>query len=217
VGSFGVYYTLEFARRQNAKYLFSSTSEVYGDPEISPQVETYWGRVNPNGPRSQYDEAKRFAEALIVAYRRQHKTDCKIIRIFNTYGPRMRKDDGRVVPNFISQALARKPLSIYGEGYQTRSFCYVDDLVEGIVSMMHSREIGPVNLGNPDEFMIRDLAEEVAGVLGIKVKLQHLAFPTDDPKMRCPDITLAKEKLQWQPKIGLKEGLNRTIKWFRDN
>ncbi|MBU0686365.1 MAG: SDR family oxidoreductase [Candidatus Margulisbacteria bacterium] len=216
VGALGTLNTLELARRKKAKYLFSSTSEVYGDPDVSPQAETYWGRVNPVGSRSQYDESKRFAEALIVAYRKKHSLDAKIVRIFNTYGPRMRKNDGRVVPNFICQALTGKPLTIYGDGAQTRSFCYIDDLVEGIVKMMFAKEAGPINLGNQDEFTIRELANKISKIINRKLSVTKQKLPPDDPKQRCPDITLAKRHLKWQPKIKLQEGLVKTIEWFKE-
>jgi dTDP-glucose 4,6-dehydratase len=229
VGSIGVFNTLEFARRHRAKYLFSSTSEVYGDPEVSPQKETYWGRVNPVGPRSQYDEAKRFAEALIVAYRKKFKLDAKIVRIFNTYGPRMRKNDGRVVPNFISQAMASKPLTIYGSGRQTRSFCYVDDMVEGIIRMMRSREVGPVNLGNPREFTVNELAKLVSKLVrhlratryasratNHAPRITHLTLPLDDPLQRRPAINLARRKLGWSPRVNLTAGLKKTIASFKE-
>lgn len=216
VGALGTLNTLELALKKNAKYLFSSTSEVYGDPKVSPQNEEYFGNVNPVGPRSQYDESKRFAEALIVAFRKQHGGDFKIVRIFNTYGPRMRKNDGRVVPNFINQALQGQPLTIYGEGTQTRSFCYVDDMVEGIVKMMNSKELGPLNLGNPYEFTIKELAQEVAKLLGIELKTSHHKLPKDDPKIRRPDISLAESRLSFKPRIDLKKGLALTLKWFRE-
>ncbi|MFA5876171.1 MAG: UDP-glucuronic acid decarboxylase family protein [Candidatus Margulisiibacteriota bacterium] len=214
VGALGVFNTLEFARQKKAKYLFSSTSEVYGDPEVTPQKETYWGRVNPIGPRSQYDEAKRFGEALVVAYRKKYRMYAQILRIFNTYGPRMRKNDGRVVPNFISQALSGKPLTIYGNGRQTRSFCYIDDLVEGIIKMMRSGEIGPINLGNPCEFTIKELAQKISKLLNLKLSTVNLVLPPDDPKQRCPDISKARRKLHWAPQTALPEGLRKTIASF---
>ncbi len=217
VGSLGTHNTLGLARAKGATYFLASTSEVYGDPLVHPQKETYWGHVNPIGPRGVYDEAKRFAEAITMAYRRVHRVDTRIIRIFNTYGPRMRMKDGRVVPNFIDQILNGKPLTIYGDGKQTRSFCYVTDLVEGIVKLLFSKESGPMNIGNPREFTILELAKILKEISGSKAKLIFKSLPTDDPKQRRPDITLAKTKLGWRPKVGLKDGLTRTMRWFGEN
>jgi UDP-glucuronate decarboxylase len=208
---------LGLARRCKAKILQASTSEVYGDPEIHPQVETYRGCVNPIGIRACYDEGKRAAETLFMDYNRQNKVDVKIVRIFNTYGPRMHPYDGRVVSNFIRQALAGEDITIFGDGSQTRSFCYRDDLVEAIIRMMNSRAgfIGPVNIGNPGEFTIRELAELVIEMTGTKSKLVERPLPADDPTRRKPDITVAKENLGWEPKVKLREGLAETIKWFK--
>jgi len=209
---------LGLAKRVKAKILQASTSEVYGDPEVHPQAESYWGRVNPIGPRSCYDEGKRCAETLFFDYYRQHKLRIKVARIFNTYGPRMHPNDGRVVSNFIVQALKGKPITIYGEGNQTRSFCYVDDLVEGLIRLMNSPDdfTGPVNLGNPGEFTIRELAEKVIVLTGSKSKLIYEPLPQDDPRQRKPDIDLAKKKLQWQPAIALEQGLTKTIAYFEE-
>ena len=215
VGSLGTFNTLEMALKHKAKYLMASTSEVYGDPEISPQSEGYWGRVNPVGPRSVYDEAKRFSEALVMAYHRTHRLNTRIVRIFNTYGPRMQKDDGRAVPNFINQALRGGKLTIYGEGKQTRSFCYISDLVEGIYKLMLSEEHQPVNLGNPNEFTILELAQKVLKLLDSKVPLTFKPLPQDDPKQRRPDISKAKKILGWEPKVNLDEGLKKTVAWFK--
>ena len=215
VGSIGTLNTLELANACNAKYFFASTSEVYGDPKVSPQNEGYWGNVNPIGPRSVYDESKRFSEALIFSYKRKFNLDIKIARIFNTYGPRMRKNDGRVIPNFISQALKDMPLTIYGDGSQTRSFCYIDDLIDGTIKMLESNETGPINLGNPNEFTIKELAEMVNK--NFNKPLSNIKFsplPEDDPKQRRPDISKAKNLLGWEPKIDLQTGLELTIKWF---
>ncbi len=208
---------LGLAKRIRAKVLQASTSEVYGDPEIHPQTESYWGHVNTIGPRSCYDEGKRVAETLFVNYHKQNKVRIKIIRIFNTYGPRMHPNDGRVVSNFIVQALKGEDITIYGEGTQTRSFCYVDDLLEGMVRLMNSREdfTGPVNIGNPGEFTMIELAEKVLKLTGSKSKLVHMPLPTDDPLQRKPDITLAKKELGWEPTIPLEEGLKRTIEYFK--
>jgi dTDP-glucose 4,6-dehydratase len=193
----------------------ASTSEVYGDPLEHPQRETYWGNVNPVGPRSVYDEAKRFSEALTMAYHRQHGLDTRIVRIFNTYGPRMRPRDGRVVSNFIVQALAGEPLTIYGQGTQSRSFCYVSDEVEGIYRLFMHGDAQPTNVGNPDEFTVRDLATLVLELTGSASKLVFRPLPTDDPKVRRPDISRAREKLGWSPRVPLREGLARTIEWFK--
>ena len=208
---------LGLARRLRARILQASTSEVYGDPEIHPQVESYWGRVNPIGPRSCYDEGKRCAETLFFDYHRQHKLEIKVVRIFNTYGPRMHPNDGRVVSNFIVQALRGDDITIYGEGRQTRSFCYVDDLVDGLVRMMGTRPDfpGPVNIGNPSEFTMLELAERVLRLTGSKSKLAFKPLPTDDPKQRQPNISLAKQELDWSPKVTLEDGLKETITYFR--
>ena len=208
---------LGLAKRIRAKVLQASTSEVSGDPEIHPQTEDYWGHVNPIGPRSCYDEGKRVAETLFVNYHKQNKVRIKIIRIFNTYGPRMHPNDGRVVSNFIIQALKGEDITIYGEGTQTRSFCYVDDLLEGMVRLMNSREdfTGPVNIGNPGEYTMIELAEKILKLTGSKSKLSHMPLPADDPMQRKPDITLAKKELGWEPTIPLEEGLKRTIEYFK--
>ncbi|OGX36431.1 MAG: NAD-dependent dehydratase [Omnitrophica WOR_2 bacterium RIFCSPHIGHO2_02_FULL_52_10] len=217
VGSLGAHNTLGLAKLKKARYLLASTSEVYGDPKVHPQKETYWGNVNPVGPRGCYDEAKRFAEAITMAYHRYHKIDTRIVRIFNTYGPRMRIMDGRVVPNFIYQALHGMPLTVYGNGQQTRSFCFYSDLVEGIVRLLYSKVHTPVNVGNPDEFTILEFAKLVIRMSGTKSKIIYRPLPTDDPKQRKPDITMAKKYLKWQPKVKLKEGLSDTIEWFKAN
>lgn len=215
VGSLGTHKALGFAKERRAKFILASTSEVYGDPLVSPQPEYYWGNVNPVGPRGVYDEAKRFAEALAMAYHRVHKMDVKIARIFNTYGPRMRLNDGRVIPNFISQTLQGSPLTIYGDGKQTRSFCFMDDLVNGIYRLMLSKYNGPMNLGNPDEKTILEMAGIFCRVLKRKTKIAYKPLPMDDPKVRRPDISLAEKKLQWKPKITLEEGLRRTWDWYK--
>jgi len=207
---------LGIAKRVKGRILFASTSEVYGDPAIHPQKEDYWGNVNPIGIRSCYDEGKRAAEALMMDYHRQNKVDIKIVRIFNTYGPRMLADDGRVVSNFIVQALKGEDITVYGKGSQTRSFCYVDDLIDGMVRMMNSENfIGPVNLGNPEEFTILELAKLIISMTGSKSKIAYKPLPSDDPRQRMPDITLAKEKLGWKPSVPVEEGLKRTIEYFR--
>jgi UDP-glucuronate decarboxylase len=207
---------LGLAKRIRATILQASTSEVYGDPEIHPQVESYWGRVNPIGPRACYDEGKRCAETLFFDYHRQHRLRIKVARIFNTYGPRMHPNDGRVVSNFIVQALKNQPITIYGDGSQTRSFCYVDDLVEGLIRLMNSSEglTGPINLGNPNEFTILELAQKVVDVAGSTSQIVHKPLPQDDPKQRRPDISLAEKELQWTPKVDLEDGLTRTIAYF---
>lgn len=209
---------LGLAKRTKAKILQASTSEVYGDPEIHPQTENYKGSVNPIGIRACYDEGKRCAETLFFDYKRQHNVNVKVIRIFNTYGPRMHKNDGRVVSNFIMQALKNEDITIYGDGYQTRSFCYVDDLINGMISMMNSDNSisGPINIGNPKEFSMLELAQNIITLTNSKSKLTYLTLPSDDPKQRKPDISLAKAKLNWTPKIELIEGLEKTIKYFRD-
>ena len=215
VGSLGTHNALGLAKAKGARFFLASTSEVYGDPLVHPQTEGYWGNVNPIGPRGVYDEAKRFAEAMTMAYHRFHKVDTRIIRIFNTYGPRMRPHDGRVVSNFIVQALAGEPLTVYGHGDQTRSFCYVDDLVEGIIRLFERGTEDPVNIGNPNEFTVRQLAERVIALTGSKSPIVERPLPTDDPKVRKPDISLAKSRLGWEPKIALDEGLRRTIDYFQ--
>ncbi|MBI2101515.1 SDR family oxidoreductase [Candidatus Woesearchaeota archaeon] len=215
VGSLGTHNTLGLALAKKAKYMLASTSEVYGDPLVNPQPESYWGNVNPIGVRGCYDEAKRFSEALAMAYHRIHGLDTKIVRIFNTYGPRMRKDDGRVVPNFITQALNGKPITVYGDGAQTRSFCYVTDLIDGIYRLMISGLNEPVNLGNPEEHTILEFAELIKALTKSSSKIIFKPLPKDDPHVRCPDIAKAKKELKWQPKIGLREGLAETIEFFK--
>lgn len=215
VGALGTHNMLGLALAHEATFLLASTSEVYGDPEVHPQPESYRGRVDPVGPRGVYDEAKRFAEAMTMAYHRHHGLDTRIVRIFNTYGPRMRPGDGRVVSNFVVQALRGEPLTVYGDGSQTRSFCFVEDLVEGIVRLLDSGIHDPVNLGNPREFTILDLAEAVRAALGTDVEVEHRPLPTDDPKVRRPDISRAREHLGWEPGIDLETGLARTIPHFR--
>jgi dTDP-glucose 4,6-dehydratase len=216
VGSLGTHKTLGLAKAKGARFLLASTSEVYGDPEVHPQTETYWGHVNPVGPRGVYDEAKRFAEAMTMAYHRHHGVDTRIVRIFNTYGPRMRPADGRVVSNFIVQALRGEPLTIYGDGSQTRSFCYVDDEVDGIVRLFHSHRTEPTNVGNPRERTIAELARVVLEETGSLSSIDYHPLPEDDPQVRQPDITRAREELGWQPAVELREGLARTIPYFRD-
>jgi dTDP-glucose 4,6-dehydratase len=216
VGSTGTRNLLELALRHDARFFMASTSEVYGDPLVHPQPETYWGHVNPIGERSVYDEAKRFSEALIAAYRRSHGLDTRIVRIFNTYGPRMQVDDGRVVSNFIVQALRGEPLTIYGDGSQTRSFCYVADEVRGFLALLDSDEPGPVNIGNPVEFSMLELAELVLELTGSTAGTDHRPLPSDDPRQRRPDITLARERLGWEPVVALREGLELTIPYFAD-
>ena len=219
VGAHGTENALELARRKGARFLLASTSEVYGDPDVSPQPETYWGQVNPNGPRSVYDEAKRFAEAMTAAYRRYHGVDARIVRIFNTYGPRMRPNDGRVVSNFIVQALAGTDLTVYGDGSQTRSLCYVSDLVEGIARMLYlapgEEARGPVNLGNPEEMTVGDIARLVLELTGSSSRMRHEPLPQDDPRRRRPDIARAERLLGWTPRVGAREGLLQTIAYFR--
>jgi len=213
-GSIGLQNLLELAKKYGARIVHSSTSEVYGDPLVHPQRESYFGNVNCYGPRACYDESKRFGEALIYTYRRKYKVNTAIVRIFNTFGERMRPNDGRVVSNFIVQALQNKPLTIYGNGHQTRSFCYINDMVEGLVKMMESTEEGPINLGNPGEFTIIELAKKTIKLTGTKSKLVFKPLPEDDPRQRQPDISKAKRFLGWQPKISLDEGLKKTIEWF---
>jgi dTDP-glucose 4,6-dehydratase len=211
VGSYGTHNALGLAKFKRARFLLASTSEVYGDPQVHPQPETYWGHVNPIGPRGVYDEAKRYAEAITMAYHRQQGVDTSIVRIFNTYGPRMRPHDGRAIPNFLDQALDEKPLTIYGDGSQTRSFCYVDDLVRGLILLAESQEHLPVNIGNPGEYTILELAEAVIKATGSKSQIVFEALPVDDPQVRQPDITRARQLLGWEPEVGLDEGLRRTI------
>jgi dTDP-glucose 4,6-dehydratase len=211
VGSYGTHHTLGVAKRHRARFLTASTSEVYGDPKVHPQPETYWGHVNPIGPRGVYDEAKRYAEALTMAYHRQQGVDTAIIRIFNTYGPRMRAHDGRAIPTFLRQALQDRPITVFGDGSQTRSFTYVDDLIRGMIALAESGYHEPVNIGNPSEFTLLDLAEEVIKATGSNSEIVFEALPTDDPQVRQPDITLAQQVLGWEPEIMLAEGLRRTI------
>jgi dTDP-glucose 4,6-dehydratase len=215
VGSLGTFHALDVAHKYGAKYLVSSTSECYGDPLEHPQKETYWGNVNPIGPRSVYDEAKRFTEAVTMAYHRYHQVDTRIARIFNTYGPRMQVNDGRVVPNFMKQALCGEDLTVYGDGNQTRSFCYVSDEIDGFMRMAKSSEPGPVNIGNPTEFTILECARQVLAVTGSKSKIRHEDLPQDDPKLRCPDITKARTLLGWEPKVNLETGLRLSLDYFR--
>ncbi len=214
VGALGTHNMLGIAKKHGAVFLLASTSEVYGDPQVSPQTESYWGHVNPVGPRGVYDEAKRFAEALALAYHREHRMDVKIVRIFNTYGNRMRLEDGRVIPNFITQALRGKPLTVYGDGRQTRSYCHVSDLVRGIEALVSRGPNSPVNLGNPNEMSVLKLAELILRMTGSASRIVYKKLPVDDPKQRCPDIGLAKKVLQWTPQISLVEGLQRTIPYF---
>jgi dTDP-glucose 4,6-dehydratase len=211
VGSYGTHHTLGLAKAHRARFLTASTSEVYGDPQVHPQPESYWGHVNPIGPRGVYDEAKRYAEALTMAYHRQQGVDTAIIRIFNTFGPRMRPHDGRAIPTFLRQALQDRPITVFGDGSQTRSFCYVDDLIRGMIALAESGYHNPVNIGNPNEFTLLQLAETVIEVTGSDSQIVYEALPTDDPQVRQPDISLAKEILDWSPEIQLKEGLTRTI------
>jgi len=215
VGALGTHNALGLARAKGARFFLASTSEVYGDPLVHPQTESYWGNVNPIGPRGVYDEAKRFAEAMTMAYHRYHGVDTRIVRIFNTYGPRMRPRDGRVVSNFIVQALVGEPLTIYGDGSQTRSFCYVQDEIEGIYRLFLHGDAEPTNIGNPNEFTVRQLAELVLEVTGSKSEIVARPLPTDDPKVRKPDISRARERLGWEPTIGLREGVQRTVAYFR--
>ena len=216
VGSIGTLHALGLAKEKGARFLLASTSEVYGDPRVHPQPEGYWGNVNPVGPRGVYDEAKRFSEALTMAYRQSHRVDTAIVRIFNTFGPRMRPNDGRAIPTFIRQAINDEPITVAGDGSQTRSVCYVDDLVEGIVRLLHSSLPGPVNIGNPTEVSMNELAELVRTLTGSASSVVHIARPEDDPTVRRPDITLARVALGWTPRVDLADGLRRTIAWFRD-
>ena len=214
-GSFGTYSMLELARKKKARLLLASTSEVYGDPLINPQVEEYWGNVNSVGPRSVYDEAKRFSEAIVMAYHRKYALETRIVRIFNTYGPRMRLNDGRVIPNFVYQALKNLPMTVYGRGRQTRSFCYVSDLIEGIARLMESDCPTPVNIGNPLELTIIDMAAKIKAFTGSKSRIIYKPLPEDDPRLRRPDITKASKLLKWKPVVSLDEGLDKTISWFK--
>lgn len=216
VGSLGTHNTLGLALAKKAKYLLASTSECYGDPTVSPQPESYWGYVNSVGPRSVYDEAKRFAEALTMAYHRYHGVDTRIVRIFNTYGPRMRLNDGRALPNFLYQALTGEPITVYGDGKQTRSFCYVSDLIEGIYRLLESDEHMPTNIGNPHEMTILEFAERIRNLVGRDTPIVFRELPQDDPKQRCPDVSKARRILKWEPKINLEEGLKRTFEYFRE-
>lgn len=216
VGSAGTINTLDLAKKYGSGYLHASTSECYGDPEVHPQVETYWGRVNPVGPRSVYDEAKRFSEAAVTAYNRYHGVDTHLVRIFNTYGPRLQANDGRVISNLLIQALSGEPLTIYGDGSQTRSFCYVSDLIAGIVLLSKSNEVLPVNIGNPVEWTILECAKEVLAVTGSKAKIVFKPLPVDDPTRRRPDITKARTLLGWEPKVSLREGLELSVGYFRE-
>ncbi|MEA3019933.1 MAG: dTDP-glucose 4,6-dehydratase [Actinomycetota bacterium] len=216
VGSLGTHNCLGLAKEKGARFFLASTSEVYGDPQVHPQTETYWGHVNPIGPRGVYDEAKRFAEAMTMAYHRYHGVDVRIVRIFNVYGPHMRPLDGRVVSNFLVQALQGKPLTIYGDGSQTRSFCYVEDEIRGFLALLDSDQIGPINIGNPNEFTVADLAMIVKEITGSGSEIVYEPLPVDDPTQRQPDITLARELLGWEPRIELRDGLARTVEWFRE-
>ena len=216
VGALGTHNALGLAKAKNAVFLLASTSEVYGDPLVHPQPEEYWGNVNPIGPRGVYDEAKRFAEAITMAYHRTHGINTKIVRIFNTYGPRMRINDGRAIPNFIKQALTGKDLTVYGNGSQTRSFCFVSDLIEGICRLLMSEQNKPVNIGNPNEMTIQSLTDKILQATGSKSKIVQVPLPEDDPKIRQPNITLAKTLLNWEPKVSLDEGLKSTLKYFKE-
>ena len=215
VGSAGTLHALGMAKEKSARFLLASTSEVYGDPQVHPQAENYWGHVNPVGPRGVYDEAKRYAEALTMAYRRTHGVDTAIVRIFNTFGPRMRHHDGRAIPTFITQALAGEPLTVTGDGSQTRSVCYVDDLVDGVVRLLLAEHPGPVNLGNPAEMSVLSIAEMVRDLAGSSSEITYVPRPVDDPSVRQPDIELARSLLGWEPTVAVAEGLKRTIEWFR--
>jgi len=217
VGALGTLHALDLALRRQATFLLASTSEAYGDPLVHPQPESYWGNVNPVGPRSVYDEAKRYAEAATMAYHRAHGLRIRIARIFNTYGPRMRRDDGRAVPTFIQQALGGEPLTVHGDGTQTRSLCYVDDLVEGLYRLLRSDLTGPVNLGNPSEVTVYELASLIRDITGSTSEIVHVERPVDDPELRCPDISLAMTSLDWRPAVSLVEGLPRTIEWAKES
>jgi dTDP-glucose 4,6-dehydratase len=214
VGSLGTHNLLGLSLAKDARFMLASTSEVYGDPDEHPQTEKYWGHVNPIGPRGVYDEAKRFAEAITMAYHRSHAVDVRIVRIFNTYGPRMRSRDGRVVSNFLVQALLGEPITIYGDGTQTRSFCYVEDEVRGLLALLDGDEVGPVNIGNPEEFTIAELARECVDITESKSEVVFEPLPEDDPAQRCPDISLAVDRLGWRPEVALRDGLTRTAGWF---
>ena len=214
VGALGTYNALGLAKARGARFMLASTSEVYGDPLVHPQPEGYWGNVNPIGIRGVYDEAKRYAEAITMAYHRHHRVDTRVVRIFNTYGPRMRPDDGRMIPNFVSQVLGGEPLTIYGDGSQTRSVQYVDDLIEGVFRLMRSDERRPVNVGNPVEYSVREVAELILELSGSASELVHKPLPKDDPKQRCPDITRARDSLGWEPNVSAREGLELTLNWF---
>lgn len=216
VGSIGTLHALGLAKEKGARFLLASTSEAYGDPQVHPQPETYWGHVNPVGPRGVYDEAKRYAEALTMAYRRTHDVDTAIVRIFNTHGPRMRPDDGRAIPTFVTQALSGTPITVSGDGTQTRSIIYVDDLVEGIVRLLRSDLAGPVNIGNPHETTVLAIAETVRSLTGSSSPILFVPRPVDDPSVRQPDISLARRELGWEPRVGFRDGLRRTIAWFRE-
>lgn len=216
VGSLGTHKTLGLAKAKNARYLIASTSEVYGDPQVHPQPETYWGNVNPTGLRGVYDEAKRFSEAMTMAYHRYHNVNTRIVRIFNTYGPKMRLEDGRAIPNFIKQALKNEEVTVYGDGSQTRSVCYVDDLIEGIYRLSQSNEINPVNIGNPDELTMLQLAEEIIDITNSNSKIIFKELPSDDPKVRQPDTTRAKNILDWSAQVNRREGLTKTIAYFQE-
>ena len=216
VGSLGTHKALGLAKSKNARFLIASTSEVYGDPEIHPQVESYWGNVNPVGPRGVYDEAKRFAEAMTMAYHRYHGVETRIVRIFNTYGERMRVNDGRAIPAFMAQGIRGEDITVFGDGLQTRSVCYVSDLVEGIFRLLMSDYSDPVNIGNPDEINMLELAKEVIEILGSSSRIVHTELPEDDPKVRQPDITLARSLLGWEPQVARREGLTRTAAYFRE-
>ncbi|MEH0542258.1 SDR family oxidoreductase [Streptomyces sp. B21-105] len=215
-GSMGTFHALNLAKMSGARFLLASTSETYGNPQVHPQTEAYWGNVNPVGPRAVYDEAKRFAEALTVTYRRTYGVNAAIVRIFNTFGPRMRKEDGRAIPTFIGQALSGQNITIAGDGSQTRSFCYVDDLLDGVVRMLHSDHPGPVNLGNPEEVSVRQIAERIRKLTGSRSLFEFAPRPEDDPELRCPDITMARKLLGWTPQVSLDEGLKLTIDWFQE-
>ena len=217
VGSIGTLHGLGLAREKGARFILASTSEVYGDPQIHPQSEDYWGHVNPVGPRGVYDEAKRFSEALTMAYRSTHDMNTGIVRIFNTFGPRMRPNDGRAIPNFIRQALVGDPVTVAGDGSQTRSVCFVDDLVDGILRLMHSDSPGPVNIGNPHEISMLDLAKWIVELVGSKSEIEFIERPVDDPTVRQPDITRARRELGWQPTVTIEDGLKKTIAWFREH
>ena len=216
VGALGTYNALGLAKAKGAHFMLASSSEVYGDPLVHPQPEDYWGNVNPIGIRGVYDEAKRYAESITFAYHRHHKVDTRIVRIFNTYGPRMRSEDGRMIPNFISQTLSGRPLTVYGDGTQTRSVLYVDDLIEGVFRLMRSNEWRPVNIGNPKERTVQEIAELVIELSGSESSIVHEPLPEDDPKRRCPDIGRAREALGWEPRVGAREGLEKTLEWFAE-